>query len=209
MLNQAKGPIWHRKQQKKGIVPEGLRGLDREATWGYGRSDGWIYGHGSFCMVSHEKRFLGMFKWMPNSKDESKWLWWEAAKLKGLVSKVCMDARADKTRLFYEMKRQHGMTLLTRRQQKKGKKQIPGREAMYKEIYRKENVAIYKKRSTTVEPMQGLVKDIFELDRCWMRGVKANRWLFAAMGVAVQMAQWKALDENSSTWAIKREVIGL
>jgi len=160
MLNQAKGPIWHRKQQKEGIIPEGLRGLDREATWGYSRSDDWVYGHGSFCIVSHERKFLGMFKWMPNSKDESKRLWWEAGKLKRLVSKVCMDARADKTRLFYEMKRQHGMTLLTRRQQKEGKKQIPGREAVYKEIYKKENVAVYKKRSTTVEPMQGLVKDI-------------------------------------------------
>lgn len=54
MLNRAKGPVWHRKQQRQGIIPHGLRGLDREATWGYSNSDGWVYGHGTFCLVAHE-----------------------------------------------------------------------------------------------------------------------------------------------------------
>jgi len=29
---------------------------------------------------------------------------------------------------------------------------------------------IYRERSYRVEPMQGIVKDIFDLERCWMRG---------------------------------------
>jgi len=209
MLNRAKGPVWHRTQKEKGEVPKGLRGVDKEATWGYSRYDGWVYGHGVFCMVSHTTPFVGMFKWMGNSQDESKRLWWETGKLKGMVTKACMDAKADKTNLFYEMKRQHGIVLLTRRRKKKGKKESARRKEMYKEIYRKKNVAIYRRRATTVEPMQGVMKDIFDLDRCWMRGDAANRWLFAAMGVAAQMAQWKALAENQSTWSIKREVVGL
>jgi hypothetical protein len=67
---------------------------------------------------------------------------------------------------------------------------------------------IYKGRAYRVEPMQGLVKDIFELDRCWIRRNRINRWLFAAMGVAVQMHQLIAYRESRSTWDIKAELLG-
>jgi hypothetical protein len=56
--------------------------------------------------------------------------------------------------------------------------------------------------------MHGLVKDIFELERCWMRGHENKRWLFAAMGVVVQRHQYRAWTEGRSTWAIKQEVLG-
>ena len=67
---------------------------------------------------------------------------------------------------------------------------------------------IYKERAYRVEPMQGLVKEIFDLDRCWMRGAENNRWLFAAMGLTIQMYQLKAYHEKRSTWKIKEEVLG-
>jgi hypothetical protein len=57
--------------------------------------------------------------------------------------------------------------------------------------------------------MQGLVKEVFGLERCWMCGHQHNRWLFAAMGVAVQLHQAKALNEQRSPWKIKQEVLGL
>ena len=41
-----------------------------------------------------------------------------------------------------------------------------------------------------------------------MRGDENNRWLFAAMGVVVQMHQSRAWQEGRSTWAIKSEVLG-
>jgi hypothetical protein len=31
----------------------------------------------------------------------------------------------------------------------------------------------------------------------------------AAMGVAVQIAQWKAVKQNTSTWKVKQEVLGV
>jgi hypothetical protein len=33
MMIRARGPVWHRKQQKPGIIPNGLTGLATEATW--------------------------------------------------------------------------------------------------------------------------------------------------------------------------------
>ena len=47
--------------------------------------------------------------------------------------------------------------------------------------------------------MQGIVKGIFDLERCWMRGNKNNQWIFASRGIAVKMHQLKPYRENRST----------
>ena len=56
--------------------------------------------------------------------------------------------------------------------------------------------------------MQGLIKDIIDLDKCWMLGNDNNRWPFAAMGITVQMHQFSAFKEKRSAWKIKTPVLG-
>ncbi len=85
----------------------------------------------------------------------------------------------------------------------------PTRKAMRRVMRTRTNQKLYRERGVTVEPMQALVKDIFELDRCWMRGNVNNRWLFAAMGVAMQIAQQQAVAQGRSTWNVKQAVLGL
>jgi hypothetical protein len=46
MRNKALGPVWHAMQKAQGVLPDGLRGADQEATWGKSQYDGWVYGHG-------------------------------------------------------------------------------------------------------------------------------------------------------------------
>ena len=84
----------------------------------------------------------------------------------------------------------------------------PHRKKMIQFMRRPKHKKIYRERSYKVEPMQGLVKDIFELDRCWMRGDDNNRWIFAAMGLTVQMHQLQAFKQGRSTWKIKELVLG-
>ena len=206
MMIQARGPVWHRKQQKQGIIPKGLRGLDTDGTWSYSKSDGWIYGQGTFCMVACKNRILGAFKWMRNSAHEAKRMWMETGKLKGLITTVRMDSKADDQGLFFEFQRQRQMVLLTT--PRKGADKSPRRQRMGQVLKARKNQRLYKQRSYTVEPMQGLVKEIFELERCWMRGNTNNRWLLAAMGVVVQLHQYRAWQARRSTWAIKTEVLG-
>jgi hypothetical protein len=206
MMVHARGPVWHRKHQAQGIIPKGLHGLDTEATWSYSKSGGWVYGHGTFCLVACTTRMLGGFKWMRNSGNEAKRMWLETGKLKGLITTVLMDSKADDKDLFREFHRQRQMLLLTT--PRKGAAKSPARQRMVRVLKQSKNQRIYKQRRYTVEPMQGLIKDIFELDKCWMRGRENNRWLFAAMGVAVQMHQYRAWQAGRSTWAIKPEVLG-
>lgn len=206
MMTRAKGPVWHKKQKEHNIIPKGLTGLDKEATWSFSKADRWIYGHGTFSMVSHRIPVLGCFIWMPNSGNEAKRLWMESGRYTNRLDTVVMDSKADDYDLFREFQKQRHMTLLTRC--RKNMNKTPERRRMIAVMKQRKHKKLLKERKHTVEPMQGLVKDIFELDRCWMRGNQSNRWLFAAMGLAVQMHQLKAYRNKKSTWKIKSEVLG-
>ena len=206
-MTAARGGVWHKKDKANGVVPDGLTGLDKAATWSYSSADGWVYGHGSFSIVSHRLPVLLQFKWIVNSAHEAKRLEPEIEKFADLLDVVCMDSKADDEKMFTRLKTTQGIKLLTVPRSRMDKSEA--RQRMIAEQMTLENRQIYKQRSTTVEPMQGLVKELFELERCWMRGDESNRWLFAAMGIAVQMAQRIAYLNNTSTWNIKDEVLGL
>ena len=206
MMIHAKGPVWHKKQKEKNIIPKGLTGIDKEATWSYSKASHWVYGHGTFSLVSHRTPVLGCFIWMRNSAHEAKRMWMETGRYTGTLKTLVMDSKADDYALFREFKRQRKITLVTKC--RKNSDHTPERRQMIRTMKRKENKQYYKERSITVEPMQGLAKDIFDLDRCWMRGNKNNRWLFAAMGLTVQMHQLQAYRNKQSTWSIKSEVLG-
>jgi len=208
MMLRAKGPKWHKKYKERGIIPEGLRNLDKEATWATSKASGWVYGHGSFSLVSHRIPVLGCFMWMRNSANEAKRMWLETGRHTGTLKTIVMDSKADDYALFREFRRQRKMTLITTCRRKTDN-HSPERARMFQIMGTKTHKQYYKERSTTVEPMQGLLKDIFDLTRCWMHGNKNNRWLFAAMGIAVQIAQLNAYRNNQSTWNIKSAVLGV
>ena len=51
-LVRARGPKWDQRDRKRGVVPKGLRGVDREAAWGYSEYDEWVYGFSYEVIVS-------------------------------------------------------------------------------------------------------------------------------------------------------------
>lgn len=179
--------------------------MDRDATWGKSHADGWIYGHGTFSLVPYEIPIVGVFQWMPNSGNEAKRMEMEMEKYADLISKVFMDSKADDQKIYFSLKEKYNIQLVT--VSRKGMSKSPSRKEMIEEMLTEENVKEYKRRSITVEPMQGVIADLFELERCWMRGNVNNRWLFAAMGIAVQIAQLHAYREKRSVWRIKSEVL--
>jgi hypothetical protein len=92
-----------------------------------------------------------------------------------------MASKADDQHLYFSLKEDYPIQLLTR--QRQGNSKTKNRQQMAKELSKREYQKIYKQRSTTVEPRQALVKDIFDLDPCSMRAHVHNRGLFAAMGL--------------------------
>jgi hypothetical protein len=141
--------------------------LDKDATWGKSQADGWVYGHGTFSLTSHRVPLVGVFQWMPNSGHEAKRMAGEIVAYAGRITTVCMDSKADDQHLYFKLKQGHHIQLVTT--PRKGMNKSPARQQMIKEMQSKQNQRDYKKRSTTVEPMQGLVADIF--DRRCAKGV--------------------------------------
>ena len=84
----------------------------------------------------------------------------------------------------------------------------PRRKLMIAQMCTRRNLRDYRQRAVTVEPMQGLMKAVFDSRTCWMHGSRSNCWSFAAMGVAVQIAQLAAYRSGQSTWDIKQAVLG-
>ena len=207
MMVKSQGPVWHKKQKDIGVIPKNLRGIDRDGTWSFSMADRWVYGHGTFCITAHEIPVLGMFIHMKNSSNEAKVMGRKIRRFTGLVENVCMDSKADDMALEYSLRQFSKINLIT--SPRKGMNKTPERKLFVKCMSSKKLRKIYRKRSVTVEPVQGLIANIFSLDRCWMRGEKNNRWIFAAMGIAVQMAQLDAWKVGKSVWKIKDEVLGL
>jgi hypothetical protein len=144
---------------------------------------------------------------MPNSAHEAKRLEREITLYAGRLKTVCMDSKADDHKLYFRLQREYGIQLITCPRQ--GKNKSASRKKMIREMWTRANRKVFRQRGTTVEPMQGLVKELFDLERCWMRGDASNRWLFAAMGVAVQVAQRSAIQRKQSPWQIKDAVLGV
>jgi hypothetical protein len=206
MRHNARGAGWHTKQKAQGLVPEGLRGLDQEATWSKSHSAGWVDGHGSCGMGAPSPCLLGAFTYMRHSAHEATRLWWETGPLRGMVDTVMMDRKADDTDLLFEFQRQRKMTLVTtpRRHSEHTDK---GQEMMKVQNLPKTQ-RLRTDRGQTVEPMHGLVKEIFARDGYWMHGGRHNRWLCAAMEGAVQMPPLLADKQGRAPWKIKQEVLG-
>jgi hypothetical protein len=177
MMIKAKGPVWHKKDKEKGVIPDGLRGLDQRATWCKSGTGKWVYGHGTFSLTSNENPVPGCFMHMRNSADEAKRLWLKTYYIKDQIDYLVMDSKADDYDLFREFKRQRKVDLLTCG--RKNMDKSPNRKKMFDFMQILEHKKIYRERSYKVEPMQDLVKDIFGLDYCWMRGDINNRWIFA------------------------------
>ena len=144
--------------------------------------------------------------WMRNSDNEAKRLWFETDHVKDQIQYVAMGSKADDSALFRELKRQRKINLITCCRQNIDKS--PHRKKMIQFMQKKKHKKIYRERSVKVELMQGIVKDIFDLDRCWMHGEENIRWLFAAMGLTIQTHQLDAFKKGRSTWNIKEQVLG-
>lgn len=51
-LLSARGPLWHKKDRQANRVPQGLRGVDRDRTWGYSSHHGWVQGYAYEVVVT-------------------------------------------------------------------------------------------------------------------------------------------------------------
>ena len=84
-----------------------------------------------------------------------------------------MLGKADNQKLYRKLKTKSLIQLVI--PPRKGMDKSQSRRPMIEEMLTKQNMKNYKERLITIEQMQELLANIFDLDRCWMRGNANNR----------------------------------
>jgi hypothetical protein len=136
MMNKTKGPVLHKKHKNKGYIPNGLRGLDQQATWCESKAGVWFHGHGPFSSTSNKHSVFGCFVWMKNSTNEAKRMWLETFQIYDQLDYLAIDSKADDFDLFRYFKKQRNINLITW-----------CRENMAMSLHRKKMVKFMKKKA--------------------------------------------------------------
>ncbi len=71
-MYEARGPKWHKKDREKGLVPVGLRNVDRESKWSKSGYRGWVQGYRLLLQGLVFPAPVPLFAaWRPNNEYEA------------------------------------------------------------------------------------------------------------------------------------------
>lgn len=153
-LFKAQGPVWHQSDRKEGRIPEKLRHLDTDATWGKSAYQGWVYGYG-LHLTCTEDGFPKLVQVETASVKESTVIDQKAETILNQVKPVTVAAdngyvKAMRLRSWPK----HGVILLT-----PAKNWVKGRfaQAYRRFIKEDDNRQRLARRRTSVEPLFDLL----------------------------------------------------
>lgn len=172
-MHKAHGNVWHRKHKRINFMPPKLRNIDRDANWGVSEYKKWVYGYKTHLIATSpfKKVSIPLYCEITSANESDckiskaifRDFWPKRAKYliadKGYDDKslrgICQRARA---LLITPMKRNKNMN--------------PERKK-YLAIYRsKTGRKIYSQRSKTIEPLYGHIKDLFDIEKLKIKGLK-------------------------------------
>lgn len=172
-MHKACGNIWHKKHRKINFIPPKLRNIDRDANWGVSEYKKWVYGYKTHLVStsSFKKIAIPLYCEITSANESDckiakgifKNFW--PKRIKYLVADKGYDDKSlrgtcqrAKALLITPMKRHKNMNL----QRKK-----------HLAVYRsKTGRKIYSQRSKTIEPLYGHIKDVFDIEKLKLRGLK-------------------------------------
>lgn len=175
-LMHAHGNIWHKKQRDKGELPK-CGNIDTEAHWGISGCGEWIYGYRIHCLVSAFPQAA-----LPCDVEV------EAANIKDaqVFKERLADSVPKETQVLfgdggfdhqqcYELCDQKDISLIT---PIKAKDHTSAERLERVQLYNDPEVReAFMLRKTTVEPFQGNLKALFDLEYLCIKGLKNVRSL--------------------------------
>jgi hypothetical protein len=156
-LFKAQGPVWHQSDRKAGRIPDKLRRLDTDATWGKSAYQGWVYGYGQHLTCT-EDAFPKLVQVETATVKESQVIDAKAETILRHLRPITLAADnsyAKATRIRHWA--QQGVILLT-----PATKWVKGRfaQAYHRFIKEKDNRHRLKRRRTSVEPLFDLMAQV-------------------------------------------------
>lgn len=169
-LMQAKGNVWHKKQRDKGELPK-CGNIDQDAHWGKSGCGEWVYGYRVHCLVSHPAEAAlpcDVEVASANIKDAAVFEQHLCPSIPTETKVIFGDSGYDKE-ACYTACDQNNISLIT---PIKAKKHSPPQRHERAQLYNDPEVRqAFALRKTTVEPFQGQLKSLFNLDQLPVKGL--------------------------------------
>jgi hypothetical protein len=156
-LFKAQGPVWHQSDRQVGRVPEKLRHLDTDATWGKSGYHGWVYGYG-LHLTCNRAGFPKLVQVETAAVSESQVIEAQADRILRDLTPDTLTADNSYTQATrIRQWAQQGVALLT-----PALKWVKGRyaTAYHRYIQEPANAALLKCRRTAIEPVFDLVAKV-------------------------------------------------
>ena len=188
-LMRASGNVWHKKQRDKGELPS-CGNIDTDAHWGKSGCGEWVYGYRVHCLVSgsSEAALPCDVEVAPaNLKDARVFKDHLAASIPEDTQVLFGDGGFDDQSL-YKLCDENNISLVA---PIKAKATTPAHRLKRVELYSDPEVReAFVLRKTTVEPFQGQLKALFDLEYLYMKGLANVRALVILATFAYLLLAW-------------------
>ena len=183
------GPIWHKKDKDAGKVPEGLRGLDREADWIQSPYHGWVYGYKAHVSISVSPATVRVVldATVTGSACESHVLQARLAQLPPTLDTLLLDAGYDDADLIAAAA-QRDLSVLAPLAKPIGASTPETRRDRAAYLATPMGKSRYALRGTSIEPFFGTIKEFFGLDPLPLQGKRC-----AATYILLALYAWNLI----------------
>lgn len=192
-MYRARGPLWHQKQRKKGVIPRQLRDLDVESAWSKSGYRGWVQGYRLVLQTLLWPVPIPLFAtWQPNNfYEEHIALAALQADELAVTSLLLGDASFGSPRLSAAYAERGGWVLTP--------KQLPPRNRTWKH-------ELFALRKETVELLFQRIMQAVDLRSCPAKGLKRNGAFIISSVWLYQVIAWSNYKQAKPVAEVKESI---
>jgi Transposase DDE domain len=207
-LMQANGNVWHKKDREAGVLPK-CGNIDTEAHWGVNGCGEWTFGYRFHCLVNANAELAlpkDVAVYAANIKDASVFTDELARSLSADTQVVLADGSYDE-QPCYDVCDAKQISLIAPLEIKPN---TPPERIERATLFNDPDVReVFVLRKVSVEPFQGHLKSLFDLDQLPVKGLKNVRSLVLLATFLYNFLAWLNLLLNRPILHLKQTLLAL
>ena len=207
-LMQANGNIWHKKDREAGVLPS-CGNIDTEAHWGVNGCGEWTFGYRFYCLVNADADLAlpkDVAVYAANIKDGQVFTDTLASSLSGNTSVVLADGSYDE-QPCYDLCDKKQISLIAPLEIKPN---TPPERIERATLFNDPDVRqLFALRKVSVEPFQGHLKSLFDLEQLPLKGLNNVRSLVTLAAFVYIFLAWLNLLFDRPILHLKQTLLAL
>ena len=207
-LMHANGNIWHSKDKKAGRLPS-CGNIDTDAHWGISGQGKWIFGYRLHCLVNADVAAplpRDIYVYPANVKDGQVFCQDLSTSLSEATDLVLADGGYDE-QPCYDCCDEREISLIAPIEVKDN---TPPKRRERAQLYNDPEVReVFALRKATVEPFQGRLKDLFDLEYLSIKGLANVKSLVTLAALAYLLLAWFNLRLGRDLLCLKQTMLAI